>query len=136
MLRDSEEAQDVAQDTFVRFFRASRLKDDPLARTAWLYRTATRLAIDVIRRRPKASASAEPQRQAVDLESLLASRQQLAMLARRVPRQELELILLSRFDGLTQAESAEVLGLSERTVRRRLDGFDRRLGRIQQEWGR
>ncbi|MBS1151826.1 MAG: polymerase sigma factor RpoE [Myxococcaceae bacterium] len=135
MLRDSEEAQDVAQDTFVRFFRAERLSDEPLARTAWLYRTATRLAIDSLRRRrPEGPAAPEPR--AVDLEALLSSRQQLALLARRVPRQELELILLARFDGLTQAESAEVLGLSERTVRRRLGGFEQRLSRLQQEWSR
>lgn len=134
MLRDPDEAQDVAQDTFVRFFKAHRFRDDPLSRTAWLYRTASRLAIDSLR--SKAGAGTGKEAPGGDLEAMLASRQQLAMLARRIPRQELELVLLNRFDGLTQLESAEVLGLSVRTVRRRLAGFDVRLARLQQEWSR
>jgi RNA polymerase sigma-70 factor (ECF subfamily) len=54
MLGDSDEAMDVAQETFVRLWSSPLVYDTPVARLAWIYRTSTRLAIDYLRRRPNA----------------------------------------------------------------------------------
>lgn len=52
MLGDTHEAEDVAQETFVRLWRDSAaLDDDPYRVSGWIYRTATRLAIDQLRGR-------------------------------------------------------------------------------------
>jgi RNA polymerase sigma-70 factor (ECF subfamily) len=56
----------------------------------------------------------------------------LRQVAARVPAEELECALLDRLDGLTQVESAEVLGVSERTVRRMLTRFDERLASLRE----
>ena len=46
---------------------------------------------------------------------------------RRFPPEEVEAAILSRVDGLNHQEIGEVLGISERTVRRLLARIDARL---------
>src|SRR2546428_13546249 len=51
MLSDLAEADDAAQETFVRLWRARLRDSDPRRLTAWIYRTSTRIAIDRLRKR-------------------------------------------------------------------------------------
>lgn len=51
MVRVAEDAQDLAQETFVRMFRALERYDPERPFAAWLYTITARLAIDHIRRR-------------------------------------------------------------------------------------
>jgi len=60
-------------------------------------------------------------------EHALQIRHEVEELAQLLPADELEFALLHRIDGLTQAEIAEVAGVSERTVRRALRRFDARV---------
>jgi RNA polymerase sigma-70 factor (ECF subfamily) len=134
MLANSQDAQDVAQETLVRLWEANLLGLPVPQLTAWLYRTSTRLAVDALRRRarfatahaPDAASSERPDR-------TFEQRQLLAQLARRIPRKELEVALLHRVDGLRQEELAEVLDVTDRTVRRLLKKLDARLERLRQE---
>ena len=126
MLVDDGEAEDVAQQTFERLWRAGLATEEPKVVTTWIYKTSTRLALDRLRRRkvrdafqPDAADTSGPHEQAV-------AREALARLARTVPKAELSAVVLNRVDGLTHPEVAEVLGVSERTVRRRLARFDQR----------
>lgn len=119
MLRDSAEAQDLAQETFTRLWakRASLRDDDAVL--AWIYRTATHLALDRIRRDRVAAAAllfddAEPPNESARAEA----RQALKLLVVRLDDRELEALVLSRVDGLTHRQIGEVLGTSDRTVRR------------------
>jgi RNA polymerase sigma-70 factor (ECF subfamily) len=127
MLGDFDDAQDLAQDTFIRLWRAELPLTDTRKVTSWVYKTATRLAID--RLRARAVREAVPDSDAVDAGpfGVVSARRQVLALARATPADELEAALLDRLDGLTQAESAEVLGVSERTVRRLLERFDARV---------
>lgn len=137
MLIDNDEAQDVAQETLVRFWRAGVPTGDVRRVTAWLYRTSTHLAVDRLRRRStQAPEDAAPPVEAPGLEAGAASRQLLSRLAAEVPADELEAAVLDRLDGLTQPEAAEVLGVSERTVRRLLSRFDARAAALQAEVAR
>jgi RNA polymerase sigma-70 factor (ECF subfamily) len=51
MLRREEDAEDVAQETFIRVFRALDRYDPARPFAAWLFTIAARLSIDHIRRR-------------------------------------------------------------------------------------
>jgi RNA polymerase sigma-70 factor (ECF subfamily) len=51
MLRQREDAEDVTQETFVRMFRALDRYDPSRPFAAWLFTIASRLSIDVLRRR-------------------------------------------------------------------------------------
>ena len=141
MLGGTSEAQDVAQDAFARLWRGRDQLQGDLAVSAWLYRTCTRLAIDTLRQRrrgPGLSAGAES-----PIEELVAdeagpersssSRQLLTRLFTEISVRDLEVGILSRVDGLTHEEMAQVLAISERTVRRRLVRFRVRLERFRQQ---
>lgn len=124
MLSDPDEAQDVAQETFLRLWQRGPALDQVEHATAWAYRTSTRLAVDRLRRRATAARLAMSPGEAPSPESALGARQLIGLLARSVAADCLEAAILERVDGLAQAETAEVLGVSERTVRRLLARFD------------
>jgi RNA polymerase sigma-70 factor (ECF subfamily) len=135
MLRHGDDAQDVAQETFIRLWKSGLDLEDPRRVTAWVYRTATHLAVDRIRRR---GIGTEVQGLDADMavpggDERVQTRQLLLKLAAKIPADELEVAFLDRVDGLTQPESAEVLGISERTVRRMLTRLDERLAKMRAE---
>ncbi len=135
MLGEREEAADVAQETFVRLCETGVAHEAPEVRVRWIYRTSTRIAIDMLRRRrlrveARDGGGADGEAPVSPADEVLAARQGLAAIAAAAPRGELQVAILCRVDSLTHAEAAEVCELSERTVRRRLDAFDRRLARL------
>ncbi len=134
MLGEREEAADVAQETFVRLCESGAVHEEPAVRVRWIWRTSTRLAIDLLRRRRLGVETRAP---GADVEGpgrpaddVVAARQQRAAIAGAAPGKELEVAMLCRVDGLTQPEAAEVCDVSERTVRRLLERFDRRVVRL------
>lgn len=124
MLTDGDEAQDVAQETFIRLWQKGPSLADPRHATAWAYQTSTRLAVDMLRRRAARGANPAASEAAPGPDEALAARQLIEALAGAVGEGELEAAILARVDGLSQLEVAEVLGVSERTVRRLLTRFD------------
>ena len=135
MLGEAHEAQDLAQETFLRLHAARLPLADARAVSAWLYRTSTRLAIDRLRTRARhvdAELAPEALTASATPESDLQRAGLWSELARRVPEDELEAALLTHVDGLSQAEIAEVLGIHERSVRRLLGRFSERAARIRE----
>lgn len=117
-LRDPGAAQDLAQETFLRLWAQREVLRDPEAVVGWVYRTATRLAIDHLRRRrPELRETADGERPALDEERIDHARA-LRLLAATLRPEVLQALVLHRIDGLTQSEIARVNGTSERTVRR------------------
>jgi RNA polymerase sigma-70 factor (ECF subfamily) len=145
MLGDAQDAEDLAQETFVRLWQTALDDDDPRSISSWLYRTSTRLAIDRIRNRARKLNASSPGEEE-QLQSLAASqtasdqvlvaRRELESLAESLPAQELEIALLYRLDGFTQVEIAGVLQISERTVRRALSRLEERLPALRKEMSR
>jgi len=133
MLGDGDEAQDVAQETFVRLWRSALADEDPRRITAWIYRTATHLAVDLLRRRRFTGEMPPDPGAAAGLDERLLARRQLERIAREIPAKELEIVVLHRLDGLGQEEIAAVTGISDRTVRRVLRRFDERLAPMREE---
>ena len=138
MLGDREEAQDVAQETFTRLWtkRRSLELESPAVMTAWIYRTSTRLAIDRIRHlrlAPLAQQSDDEEAapgnggKRNDPERQAATLQMLERIAQRSGSRELQALILSRCDDLSQEEIARVMKTSDRTVRRLLVKAERRV---------
>ena len=125
VLGDPDEANDVAQETFIRFWKFGAT-DEPRVALAWLYRTATRLSVDRLRQRAVHARPVPGATETADLESTTASRQLLERLARTAEPDELQAAVLARVDGMTHPEIAGVMAISERTVRRLLSRFDER----------
>lgn len=126
VLKDVDDADDVAQDVFIRFWQG-RAPRDVRGATAWLYKTATHLCIDRLRHRSMRERPVPQASRAPDLEASTGYRQVLEQLISLAADDELQAAVLSRLDGLTHPEAAEVLGISERTVRRLLTRFDDRV---------
>ena len=134
MLRDPQEADDVAQETFVRLWKSNLAGGDDRMVTAWIYKTSNRVAIDRLRASAtRLRLAPPPEERSTDMAGSLEVKAQLDRLAATMPEDELELVLLQRWDGLTHAEIAEVTGQSERTVRRRLKSSEERLAQLAKE---
>jgi RNA polymerase sigma-70 factor (ECF subfamily) len=132
MLRNANEAQDVAQEVFLRLWKSRLDLRDAAATTAWLYKVSTRLAVERLRSAAwRAERSGEPAEVLPSADVGADERadhvRTLEQLARLLPEDELEAALLSRVDRLTHPEIGDVLGVSERTVRRLLARVDARL---------
>lgn len=143
LLGQTSAADDVAQETFARLWRSGpRLDGETDSKTimAWLYVTSTRLALDALRQMRTsvdlASADDVPLPGGCAPDEVIAARASIAALARLVATEDLEAALLSRVDGLPQAEVASVLGVSERTVRRLLSRFDERTTELRKDLAR
>jgi RNA polymerase sigma-70 factor (ECF subfamily) len=123
-LGDSSAAQDAVQEVYVRALRgANGFRGDADPRT-WLCRIADHLCLDLLRRRNRnpvvrGSFGAEVLEPAVgddDQESLLRVR----WLLRELDPDSYRLAILYYVDELTQEELAQELGLSRRTIGKRL----------------
>lgn len=135
MLGNDDEAEDVVQEAFIRFFEGL---DDFRGHSqvgTWLYRTAHNASIDRLRRRrPILALSDDPEEEPevtlptpavlVDWstapESLLddaEAQQQLQKAVAALPERLRATFLLRDVEGLSTAEAAQVLGVSESAVK-------------------
>jgi len=123
----ASEAEDVVQSAFARFvgMNAPFGVDNP---RAFLFTACYNLAIDTIRRKQVQDKYARPL-QDDDAETLettgpereLESKQRLGILSRvlwGMPQKRRQLLMMSRFDGLTYAEIGRRVGISEAAVRK------------------
>lgn len=128
VLRNHHDAEDAAQETFLRVYRHRRRLAEIRDLRAWLARIAWRVALD---RRPRPreisledAAAAVRQLRAAGRapEELAADRQMTALLEQLIatlPRDLREALTLSTLDELTSAEAAALLGIPEASVRTR-----------------
>ncbi len=138
MLGDPAEAEDLAQETFVRAWEALKDFRGGAAFSTWLYRIATNLAIDALRRRkrrPQAESldaavetdDGEMDRQVPDparpVEDQLAARQLQQAVWEAVAELSPKLravLLMYDFQQLTYEQIAAALGIPIGTVKSRL----------------
>ena len=123
VLRNPQDAEDAAQETFLRALRSGKLKDVADAR-AWLARIAWRIALD--HRRPENIAIesiAEPAALAPGAEERMLREERsrlLQELIRALPRELQEVVTLSAVQELSGADVAGILGIPEASVRTRM----------------
>lgn len=127
LLRDPDNARDATQEVFVRALRhAGRLKADREC-LPWLYRVATNYCLNWIRdRKPEDDRRPEEILQQESGERRLAARQQVISLLDKFDEKTRQVAVYSLLDGMTQEEIASVMGLSRKTVGKKLSRFSER----------
>jgi RNA polymerase sigma factor (sigma-70 family) len=133
MLRDAEEAEDAAQQVFLRAYRALRAGAQPLRTRAWLAEIArnecrARAHLAAGRRETPLTEDIDGREldatQVLALDALVASlREELADL----PDRQREALLLREVRGLSYRELAAVMGATEHAVESLLQRARRRL---------
>ena len=126
-INNVDDVEDVVQDCFVRLLEASV---EPRNVRAWLYAAVRNRCIDLLR---QSSHSVEPL--TVGLEPATDEEQQERSLREArlweaidaLPARCREVFLLSKRDGLTYAQIAQRLGLSEKTVEHQVSKALKRL---------
>jgi len=143
MLGDPDEAEDAAQEIFVRVYRQLARYDAERKFSTWVLAIATNYCIDQLRRRrvqlvplenivPWARArEAGPEREALDREA----RDEIQVLLRRLPEKYRAVLVLRYWQDLSCAEIGEVLHVPEGTVKTQLHRARQALGRLLQEQG-
>lgn len=131
-IRDGDEALDVTQETFVAAFAALKRYDPQRPFKLWIARIALNKCRDWARRRAVRSffTRAAPIDEAFDLasdsaspETETADRAELARVSEgvaRLPAKLREALVLRAVEGITQADAAATLGVTEKTVETRL----------------
>lgn len=127
LLGNMEDAQDAAQETFLRLYKSLNRLPDVLEMKSWLYRVTVNICNDVHRQRGRrktepltgllglepASSHPDPEKAWSEVE-----RGQLVEMAlKTLPEKERAAVVLRDVQGLSTREVAEILGSSEVTVR-------------------
>ncbi len=135
---NAEDANDLAQETFVRLYRSLHTFRGQSAFSTWLYRIATNVCLDELRRRqrhptisldtPMETDEGQMDRDVVDLTELPETVYENKELQEVVQRLIAELsedhrtvLLLRDFESLSYEEIAEILGCQLGTVKSRLN---------------
>lgn len=140
MVRDTAEAEDLTQETFLRAYRGRNSLQDEGAQTAWLYRIATNVCLDRLRQ----SARRAPMESETDLDQVDVAEPDTPSLQQIIERDEMSacvqrylnrlsdsyraVILLHDMHELTSPEIAQLLGESLSAVKIRLHRARRKLG--------
>ena len=132
IVRDTEEARDVVQMTFVRVWESRDRFDERWSPNTWIYRIATNLAIDLLRSRQSRDRQREPlkldlaQKQEGSVRRLLGDlrakevRHLFDQLAADLTERQRAVFVLREIEGMTSSEVAEIVGCRESTVRNHL----------------
>lgn len=129
-----EDARDVAQETFLRAFRALKGFKGQAKFSSWLYRITLNLCRDWMRRERRAPVSQAPEGidiielagEATPSESIedLVGRKQLGLAVSKamalLPEEQRTAIILKEYHGLTFQEIADLLDCPLSTVKTRL----------------
>lgn len=121
------EADDVVQEVFLRLLKQ---RPDVREMTAWMYTTASNVALDRLRflsrRDARWQASLAEHAQAApprSVDEVLASQELVRRVLVHTDRRTQEVVVLVIFDEMTQEQAAELLGISRKTVNERLKRF-------------
>jgi RNA polymerase sigma-70 factor (ECF subfamily) len=134
ILKNYEEAIDVAQEVFIKALREKRLYDAEFKIKAWLYRVTRNLCFNMVRDRRRRSAILDsmPKKRkddAVQDVMVFRSEQQQAMFEalQRLTKNHREILQLRYYQDLSYAEISETLDIALGTVMSRLSRAKRRL---------
>jgi RNA polymerase sigma-70 factor (ECF subfamily) len=125
LVGDREVAEDLAQDTFLKAYRAIERTNEELNFRAWLYRIATNTALSYHRRQrilqwlPFSPGLREPSGEA-RLGERLGEEELVESALRRLKPEHASLLLLRHHQGMSLEEMAATLGVSAGVAKSRL----------------
>lgn len=124
-LGDSEDAKDIAQETFLKFFRSIKTVNEEENVNAFLFMIARNLCIDFLRKKKPDSYSQnlEPVCTQTPLECLRRKEEHEAMLhiVNSLPERQRTAIDLRYAEGFSYAEIASIMNVSVSAVEALLD---------------
>jgi RNA polymerase sigma-70 factor (ECF subfamily) len=128
MLRDPEDAQDAAQDVFLKAYRALKDFRPDSSLYPWIYRIAVTTCIDYRRKSRRERSRSEPLNEVLPSaepfpESLYASKEiteALDLALQKLPEKLRGAIVLREIEELSYEEIAQVLHTSPGTVKSRI----------------
>ena len=131
MVRDAAQAEDLAQEVFIRVYRARRDYEPSAKFTTWMFRIATNLALNALRdgRHRQAELSIDATTEGEDgsemavevadgapvIEQQLVERDRVAVVRRAIfalPEKQRAAVLLHKYQELDYDEIARILGCS------------------------
>jgi RNA polymerase sigma-70 factor (ECF subfamily) len=119
-LGDPVEAEDIAQETFLRVFEAAKRYDNRATFRTWLFTITKRLCFDHVRKRKPGYIAETPEIAGGDVpyERLEANetQQYVRQAIASLPENQRMAVLLQHYEGLSYAEVANVLGVSQSAV--------------------
>ncbi|MCX7885716.1 MAG: sigma-70 family RNA polymerase sigma factor [Verrucomicrobiae bacterium] len=124
LLGDAAEAEDVAQEVFVRAYQCWADYDPRRKLSTWLFALARNAAIDRLRHRQRHPAEPldsvpEPSVVSREVETREIG-EQIAAAIQSLPEDQRTAIVLFEYHGLSVAEIAEVMHCSQKSVESRL----------------
>lgn len=151
MVNNKEEAQDLAQEAFIRAFRSLESFDTTRSFPAWLFRITTNLCVDHYRKRKLKTVSLvqeaghDHEERTIELESPEAgpaeefedrqSAEWLDRMVRSLPAPYRIVILLRHQSDMAYEEIAEALNLPLGTVKARIHRAHKMLKEKIERWG-
>ena len=122
-IRDADAAHDIVQETFLRVWQHRASLQPNLSFLAYIFRISRNLVLDAAKHRdvrrsleseiPQTSSAGDNPEAATEL-SMLEER--LSEVVRQLPTKCREIFLLSRMEGMSNAEISGKLRLSEKTI--------------------
>lgn len=124
MVGDRALAEDLTQDAFVKAWNALAGTRPDLAFKPWLYRIATNTAISQLRRRKIVQwvpfLAGHDHASGESVERTVGRRQDIQQSLEKLPKHYAAVLLLRHYQGLSLAETAEALGITENAAKLRL----------------
>ena len=140
MLLTADDADDIVQETLLRLWtRADRFDPKAARLTTWLHRIAHNLCIDMQRRGHRLQPMDEvPEQVAAGTPEATGSEEQrqrwLRAALARLPERQRSALLLCHYQGLSNREAGEVLGVGVEAIESLLARARRQLRKEAEEW--
>ena len=122
MLGNRADAEDVAQEAMLRLWKAAaEWRQGEAKVSTWLYKVASNLCIDRLRRTPQIAldAVAEPEDDAASAEDRMQTNARMAALdaaLAELPDRQRQAVVLRNIEGLPNPEIAEIMDISVEAV--------------------
>ena len=137
LCKNEADAEDAAQEVFLKFYRSLSAYRGEAALSSYLYRIATNVCMDFMRRRNECFSLTDEEYAEIDIKDTSPDPEEQAVLAERrevlekaiasLSYEHREMITLRDIEGLSYAEIAAALSLPENTVKSRILRARRRL---------
>ncbi len=135
LLGSEDEARDALHDLFLQVQDRLHTFRESSSLSTWLYRVTTNHCLNRIRNQSNRVRLNEglSTPKSYDPRPHFERRDLLFSLLKRLDTKDVQIALYRHFDGMTQPEIAEVMEVSERTVRNRLRALEKNVAQALQE---